>query len=548
MINTSKISEPLKGAIKLISLPFCLAIMSACDGSTNTASSSEVMQAVSSVVVSSSSTPMAISSAAVIASSSSSNVATSSAPSIPSDAELVFAVNAGGGAVTANGISYSRDRFYTGGAGNITTKAISGTTADAVFQSERYGSTTYDVPVTNAKYSIKLQFAELYHSVAGARYFSVEVEGQTVFIDKDLFSDVGMDAALEIVVPDVSVYDNALTIQLTASLHNAVINGFEIYSNDNGALVEPPTPVGCDLPDSLSWTSTGPIIKPKNGDVAVKDPSIVYYDGKYHVFATVFNNAYKSMYTAFTDFDNVDSGSYQDFSPGGSSTVAPQVFYFSPHNKWYIFTQWPAKYTTNNDINNVNGWASPTTLWPGNDNYGGALDYWVICDDSDCYLYFFKDDGKMLYVKTSIGNFPNFDVNQVKVANVQNSGAQNILFEAGNVYKIKGSDQYLLQVEGWGSAESRRLYRSWTSASLDGPWVAHKTSENDPFAGLNNVDGDNWSIQVSHGEMIRAGHDEKMELDTCNMKMLYQGITQSGTQNASNYNTRPYNLGLLRAK
>lgn len=547
MINTSQIAAPLTQALKLISLPFCIAVISACDGATNTPTSSEVSQVSSSIAVAVSSAPTPISSASVIMSSSSS-AAASSAPSTPSNAAFVFAVNAGGGATVANGISYSQDRFYTGGAGNITSKAISGTTADSVFQSERYGTTTYDVPVTNANYSLKLQFAELYHTMAGARYFSVEVEGQTVFTDKDLFNDVGGDAALEMVMPNVSVDDNALTIKLTASLHNAVINGFEIYSNDNGALVEPPEPVGCDLPNSLSWTSTGPIITPRNDDVAVKDPSIVYYDGKYHVFATVYNNAYGSMYTAFTDFDNVAAGSYQSFSPGGSSTVAPQVFYFSPQNKWYIFTQWPAKYTTNDDINNVNGWARATTLWPGNDNYGGALDYWVICDDSDCYLYFFKDDGKMLYVKTTIGNFPNFDVNQVKVANIENTGPQNIIFEAGNVYKIKGSDQYLLQVEGWGSAESRRLYRSWTSTSLDGPWVAHKTSENDPFAGLSNVDGDNWSIQVSHGEMIRDGYDEKMVLDTCNMEMLYQGITQSGTQNASNYNTRPYNLGLLRAK
>jgi len=153
----------------------------------------------------------------------------------------------------------------------------------------------------------------------------------------------------------------------------------------------------------------------------------------------------------------------------------------------------------------------------------------------------------MYYVRTGIGNFPNFDINQVRTANVQGAGGQNILFEAGNVYKIKGSDEYLLQVEGWGSSEGRRLYRSWTSTSLEGPWVQHLTSESSPFAGINNVSfpTGQWSQQISHGEMIRDGFDEKMVLDTCDMQFLYQGVDLS-RWNGTDYNERPYRLGLLR--
>lgn len=318
---------------------------------------------------------------------------------------------------------------------------------------------------------------------------------------------------------------------------------------DEELVAEPAEPEEqlCDLPDNLTWTSTGAIVTPKNGDASIKDPSIVYYNGKYHIFATVWNGAYRSMYTSFTDFDSIDSGSYQAFSPGGSSTVAPQVFYFSPQDKWYIFTQWPAKYTTSDNIEDASSWAAPTTLWPGNEDHGGALDYWVICDDSNCYIYFFKDDGKMYYASVGIDNFPNFNVNEVKEAEVEGAGGQSILFEAGNVYKLKGTDTYLLQVEGWGAAEGNRLYRSWTSTSLDGPWQAHSTSEANPFAGLNNVDfpDGRWSQQISHGEMIRDGYDEKMVLDACNMRFLYQGVDLSGYN--GDYNARPYRLGLLTA-
>ena len=454
--------------------------------------------------------------------------------------------------MTVGGIEYSADRFASSGTPNTTTDTISGTTAGTLYQSERYGQFKYEIPVTNSTYSLQLRFVEMYQEVEGNRLFSVSVEGQPIFTDFDLYAEVGHDTAYDVTVPNVMVVDESLTIELSASIDNATISGFAIYSNTDGKFVEPPEPEFCDLPNRIRWTSTGAIISPKNGDASVKDPSIVYYNNKYHVFATVWNTngqgSYRSMYTSFTDFDQVGSGTYQAFSPGGSSTVAPQVFYFEPQKRWYIFTQWPAKYTTSTNIEDPSSWSAPTTLWPGNDLYGGALDYWVICNDTHCYLYFFKDDGKMYYVSTTIANFPRFDVGQVKVANVPGTGGQNILFEAGNVYKIKGTDTYLLQVEGWGAAENRRLYRSWTSTSLDGPWQAHLTTEDAPFAGLNNptFPGGQWTQQISHGEMIRAGYDEKMELDTCNMRFIYQGVNLSGFNGV--YNARPYKLGLLTAQ
>lgn len=463
----------------------------------------------------------------------------------------MYAVNAGGPATTLNNVQYQADRFATGGTSNSTTDPINGVTEDTLYQTERYGTTKYEIPVTNSTYSITLHFVEMYQTASGARLFSVTVEGEPVIQSIDLYDEFGHDTAYEFVVNDVMVADKKLTIELTSEVENATISGFAIYSNAGGKFEEPPEPMGCDLPNNLSWTSTGPVISPKSGDASVKDPSIVYYNNKYHVFATVWNTSgagsYRSMYTSFSDFNQAGAASYSAFSPGGSSTVAPQVFFFRPQNRWYIFTQWPAKYTTNTDINNPSGWTAPRTLWPGNDTHGGALDYWVICNDSTCYLYFFKDDGKMYVVKTPIGNFPNFDVNQVTTANVAGAGGQSILFEAGNVYKVLGTNKYLLQVEGWGAAEGRRLYRAWTSTSLDGPWQAYKTTENDPFAGLNNVSfpSGQWTQQISHGEMIRAGYDEKMEIDACNMQFLYQGVNLNGF--TGSYNARPYKLGLLNA-
>lgn len=487
------------------------------------------------------------SSSVSMSSSSSSQPTNSSSSGLTAD-NWVYAVNSGGVDTTVDGILYSSDRFFKGGSISSTEDSIGGASSGDLYQSERYGSYLYEVPVSDSYYGVQLHFAEIYHEQAGNRLFNVTIEGEAAVTNFDLYDEAGHDTAYSVTVNDVAVSDGFLTIELESLVDNATLSGFAIYSDHGGQYIPPVEPEGCDLPDRISWTSTGEIISARGSDRAVKDPSIVYYNGKYHVFATTNDGNWRSMYTSFSDFSEAPNAGYQRFSPGGSSTVAPQVFYFTPQNRWYIFTQWPAKYTSTSNIEDPSSWASPTTLFPGNDDHGGALDYWVICNDSSCYLYFFKDDGNMYYVSTSLGNFPNFNVNQVRIANVEGSGGQSILFEAGNVYKIKGSDKYLLQVEGWGSSEGRRLYRSWTSTSLDGPWQAHKTTESDPFAGLNNVSfpGGRWSQQISHGEMIRDGYDEKMILDTCNMQFFYQGVDLSNY--SGDYGGRPYGLGLLTAE
>ncbi len=303
----------------------------------------------------------------------------------------------------------------------------------------------------------------------------------------------------------------------------------------------------CDLPNNLSWTSSDPIVTPNNQFVAVKEPSVVFYQEKYYLFATAQNTEWWSIFHSFESFDTVGEKSYQLFAPGGIRAVAPQVFYFKPHKKWYLFTQWPLKYSTASDISDPRNWATPIRLWPGNDNEAAALDYWVICDDASCYLYFFKDNGKMYFTKTPIDHFPNFKVENVREADIAGAGPQKIVFEGGSVYKLIGSNKYLLLVEGWESAENKRFYRSWESTSLDGPWESHLIGESSPFAGASNVDflGDDWTVQVSNGELIRSGYDEKMEIDTCNLQFLYQGIDSNIV--VGDFDYPPRSLGILKA-
>jgi endo-1,4-beta-xylanase len=93
-----------------------------------------------------------------------------------------------------------------------------------------------------------------------------------------------------------------------------------------------------------------------------------------------------------------------------------------------------------------------------------------------------------------------------------------------------------------------RYFRSWTSDRLDGRWTPLADSLASPFAGSNNVDyrGARWTLDISHGELIRAGNDQTLTIDPCKpLRFLYQGVDPRA--DTSDYLNLPYRLGLLTA-
>ncbi|HEV8245308.1 MAG TPA: non-reducing end alpha-L-arabinofuranosidase family hydrolase, partial [Polyangiaceae bacterium] len=168
--------------------------------------------------------------------------------------------------------------------------------------------------------------------------------------------------------------------------------------------------------------------------------------------------------------------------------------------------------------------------------------FWVICDDASCYLFFSDDNGHLYRAKTSVASFPTgFDTPVI----VLSDPSPGRLFEACNVYSMKGTGQYLLIIEAFDSnSGGRRYFRSWTASSLDGSWTPLQAEFATPFASTENVtfDGSAWTKDISHGEMLRSGYDEKLEIDTCQLQYLYQGLEPTS---GGNYNTLPWRLGLL---
>ncbi|MFJ2240766.1 non-reducing end alpha-L-arabinofuranosidase family hydrolase [Streptomyces sp. NPDC087859] len=310
------------------------------------------------------------------------------------------------------------------------------------------------------------------------------------------------------------------------------------------------------LPSRFSWSSSGALIGPKpdssHNIAAVKDPSVVYYNGKYHVFASTASSAgYNLVYLSFSDWSQAGSAThhYLDRTAIGTGyRAAPQVFYNTAQRLWYLVYQTGnASYSTNPDISNPNGWSAPRNFYASmpdiirqNIGNGHWVDMWVICDSANCYLFSSDDNGHLYRSRTTVGQFPNGFTNTVIVAQDSNKYA---LWEASNVYKVQGSDQYLLLVEAIGS-DGRRYFRSWTTSSLAGSWTPLAASESNPFAKASNVTfpSGSWTRDISHGEMIRAGYDQTLTIPSCRLQYLYQGMNPNA---GGDYNNLPWRLGLL---
>ncbi|MGQ4365663.1 non-reducing end alpha-L-arabinofuranosidase family hydrolase [Streptomyces sp. SAS_272] len=309
------------------------------------------------------------------------------------------------------------------------------------------------------------------------------------------------------------------------------------------------------LPSRYSWSSSGPLIAPKpdstHNIAGIKDPTVVYHNGKYHVFAsTAASSGYNLVYLNFSDWSQAGSAThhYLDRTAIGTGyRAAPQVFYNAPQRLWYLVYQTGnASYSTNPDISNPNGWSAPRNFYSSmpdiirqNIGNGYWVDMWVICDSANCYLFSSDDNGHLYRSQTTVGQFPNGFTNTV----IALRDSRNALFEASNVYKVQGSNQYLLLVEAIGS-DGRRWFRSWTSTSLAGSWTQLAASEGTPFARANNVSfpAGAWTRDISHGEMIRAGNDQTLTIPACRLQYLYQGLNPNAS---GDYNLLPWRLGLL---
>jgi hypothetical protein len=345
---------------------------------------------------------------------------------------------------------------------------------------------------------------------------------------------------------------------------------------DLGPLPDIHDPVPNTLPGLLGkpikWKSTGPLVVPQNDDThflfSIKDPTVAFIDGKWEVYATANmimgpqaaalnqpgaerparGGTWNMVHLSFKDWKDAPNQKlfYMDTAGFTGYKCAPELFYFTPQKKWYLTYQTqPPAFATSETPGDPKSWTKSEPFFaPGTPLPNLPIDYHFIGDGQYMYMFFTGDDGNFYRSRTTYADFPKGFSNPV----VAMRGTRNTVFEASITYKIKGTEKYLTLVEALGV----RYYRAYVADKLDGEWypVEGFDTIEKPFAGKANVTFEDgvtpWSVQVSHGELVRESNDERMILDPNNLVFLYQGI--SAEDNKGDYGALPYKLGLLRAE
>jgi endo-1,4-beta-xylanase len=299
-------------------------------------------------------------------------------------------------------------------------------------------------------------------------------------------------------------------------------------------------------------------------EVAVKDPSIVFYNGEWRLFYSGVDRAgrYSINYVSSERLSGLASAIRHRLpvinGEKGYAAAAPQVFFFEPQGKWYLIFQtilekpgasWPEKielpgfapskytpmYSTTCDITDPESWSEPRVLIDKKDP-AKWIDFWVICDEERAFLFFTRDHLHMYWLSTPITKFPlGFD----RLAKARGAGK---VHEASCIYKVGGQEKYLMLFEQRRSRDVR-FFGYAEADDLSGPWRRARR----PFASSESLvfsDGvEPWTSMVSHGELLRSGYDQQMEIWSAeDIEFLIQGTTSI----PANYHETRWGLGLIR--
>jgi hypothetical protein len=311
-------------------------------------------------------------------------------------------------------------------------------------------------------------------------------------------------------------------------------------------------PGGLRLP--RLWEYSRPLIAPENRlhdrSRAQKDPTLVFQDGKWHVFMTVKLPGRSAIeYCSFADWQQANESKRTILKVSESDYYcAPQVFFFVPHRKWYLIYQvgvpgqdkmWVA-YSTSTEVSDPSSWTPAAPILDGgasDPREEGGLDYWIICDDRRAYLFYTSLNGKMWRLWTTLEEFPKGfrDCTLALAADI---------FEASHTYRLKGLGKYLTIVE----QDGRRYYKAFIADRPDGQWTPIADSPDNAFASWKNIRPapgvQPWTDNVSHGELVRDGIDQKLEVDPANLRFVFQGMLDQ-QKSGKAYGDFEWRIGML---
>ncbi|MBI5393691.1 MAG: glycoside hydrolase [Verrucomicrobia bacterium] len=310
------------------------------------------------------------------------------------------------------------------------------------------------------------------------------------------------------------------------------------------------------LSGNFVWTCSTPLVAPANRPEdpchSVKDPTLVQHNGRWHLFTTIrsVKRTHQIEYLSFADWAEADKAQRHVLRLSDGYFCAPQVFWFRPHRKWYLICQvaepsrkpalQPA-FSTTTHISDPASWSKPELLYAQHPaNVKAWIDFWVICDEAKAHLFFTSNNGLMWRAETKLADFPR-GWTQPQVV------LRGDIFEASHTYRLKGLDKYLTLVEAQDGR--RRYYKAYLADRLDGEWMPLANTREKPFAGRANVrdSGPHWADSISHGELLRAGCDERLEVDPTRLRFLFQCVLDEQMA-GKKYGEIPWRLGILEAQ
>ncbi len=309
------------------------------------------------------------------------------------------------------------------------------------------------------------------------------------------------------------------------------------------------------MPSEFSWTTGQPILDPEKLGVdewiAFKDPSIVRHEGQWHLFGTLRGKtrSHALIYTSFSAFDNAQQATPVVLPNHDGYAAAPQVFYFTPHDTWYLICQashddWnprgQAAFATTKTIADPESWSplKPMGLARTEDKYN--LDFWVICDGPTACIFWTSDNGKMWRAQTAKTDFP-YGWSDPVVA------FDGDIFEASHIYKADGGDFFFNVIEARKNGD-RRYFKILYASELDGEWNYPPDNSTGEYASDEIVTQthEKWTDYISHGEVVRSTNDERLKADPL-ADFIFQGVLHSNRAGKP-YGTIPWKLGLLKSE
>jgi len=273
----------------------------------------------------------------------------------------LYRINAGGVQVNTSIGTFLADQKFSAGAALTRAVDITNTTDDALYQTERYGSSFgYALPVSNGTYTVKLHFADNWVTSVGVRKFDVNLENTRVLDNYDIFAKVGTRKAV-VETFTVNVADGTLNINFSSlatvgGANNATVSGIEVLGGSSPTPTPIPTePTTANLTFDNKFESTSAF--PTNVNATVNG----LYNESARVGLIALNTQLKREGNASVRFEltKADAAKYSSSDPNRFNYTRSELGRGAEASKerWYgMSTFFPSDYIADRNDETVMQW------------------------------------------------------------------------------------------------------------------------------------------------------------------------------------------------